>query len=190
MRPRPAPLSGDSSSSFHTRTVCVPLISPNEADSNVAVGRDVEVERDLAVFERVDLVEAGVGRRNADDRRKAVLVADAPDRLVGRVDDHVADARVLEQHALLAGVDVDRDEVAEGVIVLGIISRAGVRIEGDAGHLVEHHALDLLELGQLAGGEVHAADEPDRSGIAEGGDQAVGPGCRRSRAKSSRGPWG
>ena len=30
----------------------------------------------------MDLVEPGIGRRDADDGRIAVLVADAPDRLV------------------------------------------------------------------------------------------------------------
>ena len=53
-------------------------------------------------------------------------------RLVDRVENDVADARVAEQHPLLAGIDVDFDDVAEGVIVLGIIGFARVRVEGQA----------------------------------------------------------
>ena len=122
------------------------------------------------------MVEAGIRLGDPDDGREAILVTDPPDGLVGRVDHHVADPRVLEQHALLAGVDVNLDDVAEGVIVGRVISFAGIGIVGEAGHLVEHHPLDFGELGQRPGGKVHPPEEANRAGIAEGGDQAVGLG--------------
>ena len=75
---------------------------------------------------------------------------------------------------LLAGVDVDRVDVAVGVILVGVEGGAGRRVEGDARHLVEHHAVEVGEMRDLAGGKVHPAEEADPAGLAEGGDQAVG----------------
>src|SRR5439155_3717055 len=118
-----------------------------------------EIERDLAVVERADLIEAVVRRRDPDDGREAVLVPNAPQRLVGGIEHDVADARVLEEHALGARVDVYCDNVAEGAIVFSVIGRPRGGIEGKAGDAIEHDALDLLELGQLASREIHASEE-------------------------------
>ena len=135
----------------------------------------------------MNLVEPGIRHGNPDDRRIAVLVADPPQRLVDRVEHHVADPRILQQGNLPAGVDIDLDEVAKGVIVLGIIGFASRRVERQAGHLVEHHPLDLGQFGQRAGGHVHPTDEPDLPGKAERRDQAVGPGIDEpARNRSER----
>jgi len=68
----------------------------------------------------VDLVEAAIGRRDPNDGRETVLMANAPQRLVLRIEDEIANSRVLQQHVLLAGVDIDGHDVAEGVVVLGV----------------------------------------------------------------------
>ena len=92
-----------------------------------------------------------------------------------RIEDQVADPRIAQQHPLLAGVDVDFHEVAEGAVVVDIIGLPAVRIERDAGHEIEHHALEVGQLAKLAGGKVHRADEADLARKAERRDQAVGP---------------
>ena len=122
----------------------------------------------------MDLVEPGIGRRDSNQRGIAVLVADAPDRLVARVDDDIADPRILEQHAPGAAIDIDLHQVAKGVIVVGVIGFARIGVERQAGHLVEHHPLQLGELAQATGGEVHRAKKADLTGKTERGDQRIG----------------
>ena len=78
-------------------------------------------------MEGLDLVEAGVGRRDPDESDEAVLVADAPKAVVGVVEDEVSDARVGQEAALLTGIDVDRIDVAVGVILVGVEGSAGRR---------------------------------------------------------------
>ena len=155
----------------------------------LAIGRDVEVEDHLAIMERLDLVEAGVRRRHPDHGHEPVLVTNAPQALVGPVEGEVADPGVGQQAPLLAGVDIDRVEFAIGVILVGIESGPGCRVEGDAGHLVQHHAVEFGQRRELAGGEVHAPEEADPPGIAERRDQAVGlvvNEAARHRAQSAR----
>ncbi len=70
-------------------------------------------------------------------------MANAPQAFIGLVEGEIADARVGQQLALLAGIDIDRDQIAIGVILVGVESGPAVGIEGDGGDLVEHHAIEV-----------------------------------------------
>jgi hypothetical protein len=120
------------------------------------------------------MVEAGVGRRNPNERYEPVLVADAPQALVGTVEGKIADPRVGQQTALLASINVDRVDVAIGVVLVDVEGRAAVGIEGDARHFVEHHSVEIREVRDLAGGEIHLPQKADLAGPPEGRDEAVG----------------
>ena len=91
-------------------------------------------------------------------------MADSPQALVGLVEGEVADPGIGQQPPLLAGIDVNRVEVAIGVIFVGVESGPAVGIEGEAGHLVEHHAVEIGEVRELAGRKVHPAEEADLPG--------------------------
>ena len=101
-------------------------------------------------------------------------MADAPKALIDPIEGEVADPRVGQQAPFLAGVDVDRVQVAIGVIFVGIKGYPRVGIEREAGHLVQHHAVQVGEMGELAGGEIHFPEEADPPRVAESGDEAVG----------------
>ena len=156
----------------------------------LAVGRHVEVEQYLAVAEGLDLVEAGVGRGDPDQSDEAVLVADSPQALVGMVEGEVADARVGQQLALAPGIDVDRHELAERIILVGVESGPAGRVEGDAGDLVEHHPVEVGEVRRPCRWPGPCA----RGSRSCRGSGRRRPGCssahRQSRATSSPGPWG
>ena len=73
-------------------------------------------------------------------------MANPPDRLVFGVDDDVADPRIVQQHLAFARVDIDRKNVAIGVIILGIEGRPAVGIVSQRRDAVEHRSFDVRQL--------------------------------------------
>ncbi len=72
------------------------------------------------------------------------------------------------------GIDVDRHQFAESVILVGVEGRAAVGVESDACDLVEHHPVEVGQRRDLARAHVHPPEETDPARVAEGGDEAVG----------------
>ena len=131
--------------------------------------------------------------RNAHEGRQPVGVPHPPERPVDRVEDDFTDARVLEQHPLLARADVHRHQVAQGQVVVGVERRSTLRVVGERRHAVQHRALDVGKLALAAVAGVDRTDVLDHAGIAEGAvDGAVclvevhprdrADGARRQRA--------
>ena len=93
----------------------------------------------------------------------------AHQRAVDRIEDDFADARVVEQHPLLAGVNVDRHQIAVGEVVIGEKGGAGLRIVGKRSDAIEHRTLDVGEPSFGAVARVERADVLDESRIAKRG---------------------
>jgi len=94
-------------------------------------------------------------------------VADAEERAISPVEDQLTDARVLEEHPLLSGTQVERHHVAQSVVVAGVEQGPGVRIIGQRGDPVEHRSFDVHQPPHLAGAGVERADVFHHPGVAK-----------------------
>ena len=109
--------------------------------------------------------------RDAHERHEAVEVPKPPERAVSRVEDEIADACVAQQHALLARRDINLHDVAIGVIVGRVPSGVGGGIVSERRDAVEHRALDVCQMANVATGAREHAEVPDDARIAERADQ-------------------
>ena len=102
------------------------------------------------------------------ERCETVHVAHAHQRTVDRVEGDIADPRVLEQHCHHASLDVDRHQIAQCEVVVGIESRSTRRIVGKRRHAVQHRAFDVGEslFGTVA--RIQRANVLDEPRIAKG----------------------
>ena len=131
------------------------------------VGRDVEIVGNDAIRKSVHLVPFRVRMGDAHQRCEAVGMAHAPERAVPAVEDELADARVLEQHARVAGHHVERHDVAQLVVVGRVERRLRVRVIGERGHLVEHRALHVGQALHRAVPRIQRSDVLEDSRITE-----------------------
>ena len=127
------------------------------------VRRHVQVVHDRAVRKRDDLLPVVVGRRQRDERAEAVEMPDAPQRAIRAREDEVADARVLHQHAPLARLHVERDEIAVGEVVRRVEERRPGRIHRERRHLVDQRPLDVRQMRRrpaVRRDRAHVRDDP------------------------------
>ncbi len=141
------------------------------------IRRNVEIVRDNAVWERVNLVIEVVGGRHANQRRKGIVMSYADQRAVDRVEDDLADPPVLDQRSLLAGLDVHRHEIAERketLVVVRIEKGPAVGIPGERRHLVGHGPRNVGDPPDTAVARVHCADVLDDARIAKAAIENAG----------------
>ena len=138
------------------------------ADNSVPSGEDVEVGGDDFPWKRMDLFPVRVGVRDSHQRRASVLMAHADQRTVGRLEGELADARVFEQHPLLARAHVDGHEVAQCVVVVGVERGAASRIERERRDHVVQRAFDVGQALDAAVPRVERPNVLDDTGIPKG----------------------
>ena len=133
-----------------------------------AVGRDVQVRWHHAIGQGADVAPVVVGERDVHQRRQAIVVAHADQGAVLGVEGELADARIPEQHALHAGLHVERHQVAFGGVVVGEEDGAAGRIERERGDPVQDRLLDVGQRPVAAVAGVDGADLRQRAGREEG----------------------
>ncbi len=109
--------------------------------------------------------------------------------MIDRIEREIAGAAVMDQHPGGAAGQVDLHQVAEIVVVGGVVDLALQRVVGERGDAVERRALEVGELADAAVLERDHADIRDHAWGAEAGDQAVGLGiveAARHRTEAAR----